>query len=41
MKVSVFKNFLNGERITACGVDELVRIIRDGDYADAISDGSS
>ena len=38
MKVSVFKNFLNGERITACGVDELVRIIRDGDYADAISD---
>ena len=38
MKVSVFKNFLNGERITACGVDELVSIIRDGDYADAISD---
>lgn len=38
MKVSVFKNFLNGERITACGVDELVRIIRDGDYAGSVSD---
>lgn len=38
MKVSVFKNFLNGERITTCSVEDVVRIIRRGDYAEAISD---
>ncbi len=38
MKVSVFKNFLNGERITTCSVEDVARIIRRGDYAAAISD---
>ena len=38
MKVSVFKNFLNGERIAVCSVDDVVQIIRRGDYAAAISD---
>ena len=38
MKVSVFKNFLNGERITTCSVEDVARIIRRGDYAEAISD---
>ena len=38
MKVSVFKNFLNGERITTCSVEDVARIIRRGDYATAISD---
>ncbi len=37
MKVSVFKNFLNGERIAVCSVDDVVQIIRRGDYAAAIS----
>ncbi len=38
MKVSVFKNFLNGERIAVCSVDDVVQIIRRGDYANAITD---
>ena len=38
MKVSVFKNFLNGERIAVCSVDDVVQIIRRGDYAEVISD---
>lgn len=38
MKVSVFKNFLNGERIAVCSVDDVVQIIRRGDYVAAISD---
>lgn len=38
MKVSVFKNFLNGERIAVCSVDDVVQIIRRGDYAHAITD---
>ena len=37
MKVSVFKNFLNGERIAVCRVEDVVQIIRRGDYAEAIS----
>ena len=38
MKVSVLKNFLNGEHIAVCSVDDVVQIIRRGDYAAAISD---
>lgn len=38
MKISVLKNFLNGERIAVCSVDDVVQIIRRGDYAAAISD---
>lgn len=38
MKVSVFKNFLNGERITTCSVEDVAQIISRGDYAEAISD---
>ena len=38
MKVSVFKNFLNGERIAVCRIEDVVQIIRRGDYAEAISD---
>lgn len=37
MKVSVFKNFLNGERIAVCRIEDVVQIIRRGDYAEAIS----
>ena len=38
MKVSVFKNFLNGEHIAVCSVEDVVQAIRRGDYAAAISD---
>ena len=38
MKVSVFKNFLNGERIATCDIDAVVQMIRRSDYAEAISD---
>ena len=38
MKVSVFKNFLNGERIATCDIDAVAQMIRRGDYAEAISD---
>ena len=38
MKVSVFKNYLNGERIAVCSVEEVVRVIRQGDFANAVSD---
>ena len=38
MKVSVFKNYLNGERIAVCSVDEVARMIRQGDFACAVSD---
>ena len=38
MKVSVFKNYLNGERIAVCSVEEVVRMIRQGDFANAVSD---
>lgn len=38
MKVSVFKNFLNGEHIAVCSLEDVVRMIRRGDYAEAISD---
>lgn len=38
MKVSVFKNYLNGERIAVCSVEEVVRMIRQGDFACAVSD---
>lgn len=38
MKVSVFKNFLNGEHIVVCSLEDVVRMIRRGDYAEAISD---
>lgn len=37
-KVSVFKNFLNGEHIAVCSLEDVVRMIRRGDYAEAISD---
>lgn len=37
-KVSVFKNFLNGEHIAVCSMEDVVRMIRRGDYAEAISD---
>ena len=38
MKVSVFKNFLNGEHIATCDIDAVAQMIRRGDYAEAISD---
>lgn len=38
MKVSVFKNFLNGEHIAACSVEEVVQAIRRCDYAAVITD---
>lgn len=38
MKVSVFKNFLNGEHIAVCSVEDVVQAIRRGDYANAITD---
>lgn len=37
-KVSLFKNFLNRETIVNCELDELVVMIRQGRYADALSD---
>lgn len=37
-KVSLFKNFLNRETIANCELDELVVMIRQGRYADALSD---
>lgn len=37
-KVSIFKNFLNGEHITCCSVADVVEAIRRGDYAAAIAD---
>ena len=36
MKVSVFKNFLNGERIATCDIDAVAQMIRRGDYAEAM-----
>lgn len=38
LKASVFKNFLNGEHIAVCSFEDVVRMIRRGDYAEAISD---
>lgn len=37
-KVSIFKNFLNRETIVNCGLDELALIIKQGRYADVLSD---
>lgn len=38
LKASVFKNYLNGERISNTTIGEVARMIREGDYATAISD---
>ena len=38
MKVTVFKNYLNGERIAVSSVEDLAEAVRRGDYADAVSD---
>lgn len=38
MKVTVFKNYLNGERVAVSSVEDLAEAVRRGDYADAVSD---
>ena len=38
LKVSVFKNYLNGERIAVSSVESVAQAIRRGDYADAVAD---